>query len=185
MNPERQTYRFKRHTIDYFHLDAQNAQEAKAVLMDDPERYQEPDQSIDWSLIPEATIGTTDLPGTLTRIRTEQMGFLTPKDVAELAGHPEGRLIQCLIRTGRGRLTCAAQDVNHYKALIEVAGEGAPEEFLDWVRDVSLVSPPNVLADTVQRLLRCTELNLDEMEQHTRDEIERAYATLNTFGEAI
>jgi len=81
----------------------------------------------------------------LARVRQHNGGFLTPKDVAALASHPQGRLTQVLVRTGRGRFVCAAQDVEHFRALVEIARAGTLDEQMaqmedheDWVRDLSL-----------------------------------------------
>lgn len=66
----------------------------------------------------------------LQRARKEQLGYLTAEDVDGLARAPEGRLVQVLVRCGRCRYMCAAQDVAFLHDAISRAG--------DYVRDYSL-----------------------------------------------
>jgi hypothetical protein len=80
-----------------------------------------------------------NLRTTLTRIVTEQGGFLLPKDVAELAQYD--RLRQVLVRCGRGRFTCAAQDAAHFIGIIDRERQNSSGcEGSDYVRDVSLLA---------------------------------------------
>ena len=69
----------------------------------------------------------------LVRVRGEQGGFLTRRDVTMLAGDERARLWQILIRCGGCRLTCAAQDVEHLIAIISKEGT-------DYVRDIGLIA---------------------------------------------
>tara|TARA_Y100001973_G_C5194638_1_gene333376 strand:+ start:1980 stop:2213 length:234 start_codon:yes stop_codon:yes gene_type:complete len=60
----------------------------------------------------------------------QQWGFITHGDMPLLIAH--NRLTQCLVRCGRSRFTCAAQDVDNMIEAIENAG--------DYVRDVAVTS---------------------------------------------
>ena len=68
----------------------------------------------------------------LLRKITNQHGSLDNTDLSDLARFD--RLRPVLIRCGGGRLTCPAQDANHWINIIE-ASTGAHD---DYVRDVSL-----------------------------------------------
>ena len=70
-----------------------------------------------------------DIPTFRARILADHYGFLSARDVARLADHPEGRLTALLIRAGSCRLTCPAQDVTHLERCLIAGG--------DYIRDVS------------------------------------------------
>ena len=57
-------------------------------------------------------------------------GFITPDDVAAIAGDPATRRTILLVRCGGGRFLAPAQDVSHFIDAIEKSGD-------DYVRDVS------------------------------------------------
>lgn len=59
----------------------------------------------------------------------DHYGFITSEDLPAVIA--EDRLYPCLIRCGGGRLSCPAQDVDHFIAIIEAEGS-------DYIRDVSL-----------------------------------------------
>ena len=59
-------------------------------------------------------------------------GFIQDTDLDKVIA--EDRLYPCLIRCGGGRLSCPAQDVSHFIAIIEKEGS-------DYIRDVSLLPP--------------------------------------------
>lgn len=68
------------------------------------------------------------------------MGWLTKEAVAAFASDMELRLQQCLVRCGRCRFTCPAQDVTYLIDCVEKNG--------DYVRDVCI--PAN---DPIWKLL--------------------------------
>ncbi len=60
-------------------------------------------------------------------IMSKPFGFLTAADMPRLI--ELDRLCPCLVRCGRGRFTCAAQDVAHFVMCVDRGG--------DYVRDVA------------------------------------------------
>jgi hypothetical protein len=60
---------------------------------------------------------------------TQHYGFIQKADLDKVIY--EDRLYPCLIRCGGGRLSCPAQDVEHWIEIIEKEGS-------DYIRDVSL-----------------------------------------------
>ena len=67
----------------------------------------------------------------------DEMGFLSDIQLSRLADLD--RLRPVLVRCGRGRFTCAAQDAEHFIAIIERDGS-------DYIRDVSLLSSDPVFS---------------------------------------
>lgn len=66
----------------------------------------------------------------LRRVRDTRCGFLIQSEVDWLAGCEAGRLVPLLVRCGRCRFVCPAQDVGFLIRAIVLAG--------DYARDVSL-----------------------------------------------
>mgnify|MGYP001182183550 CR=1 FL=1 len=73
-----------------------------------------------------------DVNALVSRVRDDRMGFFLDSDIDALAGHPDGRLYQVLVRAGGCRFTCAAQDVMHLTRCLKSGG--------DYVRDVSIIA---------------------------------------------
>lgn len=67
---------------------------------------------------------------TINSIKKEDFGFFGAHQLREIVA--ENRLAPCLIRCGGGRLTCPAQDVQHWITIIERDGS-------DYIRDISLL----------------------------------------------
>jgi hypothetical protein len=66
----------------------------------------------------------------IKRACRERMGFLTAEEIDVLAESEKYRLQMCLVRCGRSRFTCSAQDVKFMIEAIEKNG--------DYCRDVAI-----------------------------------------------
>ena len=76
------------------------------------------------------TVSHLSVDALLNRVQTDHMGFFADADIRALAGHAHGRLTQVLVRGGRCRFVCAAQDVEFLEHCLTAGG--------DYIRDVSL-----------------------------------------------
>lgn len=76
------------------------------------------------------------LPEVAVQIRKDG-GFMRNVSVKAIAGNPETRLVNMLVRCGNGRFLCPAQDVEHFIGIID-RDRNSKSIDSDYVRDVSL-----------------------------------------------
>lgn len=84
-------------------------------------------------------------PDTISAAHRLTGGFLSSEEVKSIAADPVTRLFQLLVRCGRGRFICAAQDVEHFVAIITEHGNRPDSAETDYVRDVSLPTQERAL----------------------------------------